>query len=67
MSGRLSKPRLEPLDPDEAFSALVTRLIITNRAERASSNQPREAPGLSLAEPSTDRGSESRSRSAAQS
>ncbi|HUZ80954.1 MAG TPA: hypothetical protein VMU73_01790, partial [Gaiellaceae bacterium] len=35
MSGRLSKSRQEPLGPDETFSALVTRLIITNRAERA--------------------------------
>ncbi len=36
MSGRLSKSRQQPLGPDETFSALVTRLIITNRAERAS-------------------------------
>jgi hypothetical protein len=36
MSGRPSKSRQEPLGPDETFSALVTRLIITNRAERAS-------------------------------
>lgn len=35
MSGRLSKSRQEPLGPDETFSALVTRLIITNRMERA--------------------------------
>ena len=35
MSGRLSKSRQEPLGPDETFSALVTRLIITNRVERA--------------------------------
>jgi hypothetical protein len=35
VSGRLSKSRQEPLGPDETFSALVTRLIITNRAERA--------------------------------
>lgn len=35
MSGRLSKSRQQPLGPDETFSALVTRLIITNRAERA--------------------------------
>jgi hypothetical protein len=36
MSGRVSKSRQQPLGPDETFSALVTRLIITNRAERAS-------------------------------
>jgi hypothetical protein len=36
MSGRPSKNRQQPLGPDETFSALVTRLIITNRAERAS-------------------------------
>lgn len=35
MSGRLSKSRQQPLGPDETFSALVTRLIITNRVERA--------------------------------
>jgi hypothetical protein len=35
MSGRPSKNRQQPLGPDETFSALVTRLIITNRAERA--------------------------------
>ncbi len=35
MSGRLSKSRQQPLGPDETFSALVTRLIITNRTERA--------------------------------
>jgi hypothetical protein len=35
MSGRPSKSRQQPLGPDETFSALVTRLIITNRAERA--------------------------------
>jgi hypothetical protein len=35
MSGRPSKTRQQPLGPDETFSALVTRLIITNRAERA--------------------------------
>jgi hypothetical protein len=35
MSGRPSKSRQEPLGPDETFSALVTRLIITNQAERA--------------------------------
>jgi hypothetical protein len=35
MSGRPSKSRQQPLGPDETFSALVTRLIITNQAERA--------------------------------
>jgi hypothetical protein len=35
MSGRPSKSRQQPLGPDETFSALVTRLIVTNRAERA--------------------------------
>jgi hypothetical protein len=35
MSSRVSKSRQQPLGPDETFSALVTRLIITNRAERA--------------------------------
>jgi hypothetical protein len=35
MSGHPSKSRQQPLGPDETFSALVTRLIITNRAERA--------------------------------
>ncbi len=35
MSGRPSQSRQEPLGPDETFSALVTRLIITNKAERA--------------------------------
>ena len=35
MSGRPSKSRQEPLGPDETFSALVTRLIITNQTERA--------------------------------
>ena len=67
MSGRLSKPRQEPLDPDETFSALVTRLIITNRTERASSDQAHDAPRLSLAEASSDRVSEPRSHSGAQS
>jgi hypothetical protein len=45
MSARLSKPRQEPVDPDEMFSALVTRLIITNRAERAT--RQRISPRLS--------------------
>ena len=48
MSGRLSKSRQEPLGPDETFSALVTRLIITNRAERATrASTDRVRPTLS--------------------
>lgn len=35
MTARIAKTRQEPLGPDETFSALVTRLITTNRAERA--------------------------------
>jgi hypothetical protein len=35
MSARPSKSRQQPLGPDETFGALVTRLIITNRSERA--------------------------------
>jgi hypothetical protein len=38
MSGRVSRSRQPPLGPDEAFSALVTRLIITSKAERATRN-----------------------------
>ena len=58
MSGRLSKSRQEPLGPDETFSALVTRLIITNRAERATRDRVRptlsalpESNGDSLGKP----------------
>jgi hypothetical protein len=58
MSGRRSKSRQEPLGPDETFSALVTRLIITNRAERATRDRVRptlsalpESNGDSLGEP----------------
>lgn len=36
MTARIAKSRQDPLGPDETFSALVTRLITTNRAERAS-------------------------------
>jgi hypothetical protein len=36
MTGRAARSRQEPLGPDETFSALVTRLIVTNRAEKAS-------------------------------
>jgi len=35
MTARVAKSRQEPLGPDETFSALITRLIVTNRAERA--------------------------------
>ena len=57
MSGRPSKTRQQPLGPDETFSALVTRLIITNRAERATRDRIRpllsaapDPPGDSLGE-----------------
>jgi hypothetical protein len=66
MSGRLSKSRQQPLGPDETFSALVTRLIITNRAERASRDRisptlsaPPETRGDRLGEPR--RGSDAQS------
>jgi hypothetical protein len=65
MSARLSKPRQEPRDPDETFSALVTRLIITNRAERAS--RERISPTLSaLPDVPSDRAGEADSRSVAE-
>jgi hypothetical protein len=35
MTARIAKTRQDPLGPDETFSALITRLITTNRAERA--------------------------------
>jgi hypothetical protein len=35
VTARVAKSRQEPLSPDETFSALITRLIVTNRAERA--------------------------------
>jgi hypothetical protein len=35
MTQRIAKSRQEPLGPDETFSALITRLITINRAERA--------------------------------
>lgn len=66
MSGRTSKSRQEQLGPDETFSALVTRLIITNRAERAS--RDRISPTLSvLPEARGGRRGESRSSSDAKS
>jgi hypothetical protein len=43
MTARIAKSRQEPLGPDETFSALVTRLITTNRAERAMRNQATKA------------------------
>ena len=53
MSGRPSKSRQQPLGPDETFSALVTRLIITNRAERAT--RDKISPTLSIVpEPGDD-------------
>ncbi len=72
MSGRPSKSRQEPLGPDETFSALVTRLIITNKAERAlrdrhnrdtlsirpdaRGNRRRETLGSTPSEPEEERG-----------
>jgi hypothetical protein len=65
MSARLSKARQEPRDPDETFSALVTRLIITNRAERAS--RDRISPTLSAPpDAPRDRAGEADSRSVAE-
>jgi hypothetical protein len=43
MTARIAKSRQEPLGPDETFSALITRLITTNRAERASREQVSKA------------------------
>ena len=66
MSNRPSKSRQQPLGPDETFSALVTRLIITNRVERAS--RDRASPTLSvLPETRGDRNGEPRRGSDAQS
>jgi hypothetical protein len=59
MSARLSKPR-QPLGPDEAFSALVTRLIITNRAERASRDRISPMTLSVMRETRSDRGGEPR-------
>jgi hypothetical protein len=47
MTARVAKSRQEPLDPDETFSALITRLIVTNRAERATREKAGKA-GLTL-------------------
>jgi hypothetical protein len=66
VSGRLSKSRQEPLGPDETFSALVTRLIITNRVERAS--REKLSPTLStLPDSSGDGLGEPRSRTGTES
>jgi hypothetical protein len=67
MSARLSKSRQEPLGPDETFSALVTRLIITNRAERAKRERTRPTIVSDVPESGTDRRREPRSGSGAES
>jgi hypothetical protein len=67
MSARLSKSRQEPLGPDETFSALVTRLIITNRAERASRERTRPTIVSDVPESRSDRRGEPRSGSRAES
>jgi len=43
MTARIAKSRQEPLGPDETFSALITRLIVTNRAERATREKASKA------------------------
>jgi len=60
VSGRLSKSRQQPLGPDETFSALVTRLIITNRAERATRDRIRPTVLSTLPETPGDRCGEPR-------
>ena len=67
MSGRLSKSRQEPLGPDETFSALVTRLLIANRAERATRDRISPSTLSALPETHSDRGGEPRSSSEAKS
>jgi hypothetical protein len=67
MSARLSKSRQEPLGPDETFSALVTRLIITNRAERAKRERTRPTIASDVPESGSDRRREPSSRSGAES
>jgi hypothetical protein len=53
MTARIAKSRQEPLGPDETFSALITRLITTNRVERAVREQASKAgPTLHRNEPS---------------
>jgi hypothetical protein len=44
---RAASARQEPLDPDEVFSALITRLIATNEEERAR-RSAKEAPATRL-------------------
>ena len=53
MSAR-STSRQDPLGPDETFSALVTRLIITNRAERAKRERAMPTIVSDVAEPRRD-------------
>ena len=60
MSGRPSKSRQQPLGPDETFSALVTRLIITNRTERASRDRIHPTPPSGVHEMGGDRRREAR-------
>ena len=67
MSGRLSKSRQQPLGPDETFSALVTRLIITNRVERASRDRISPTTLSALPEARGDRRGEPRGGSDAKS
>jgi hypothetical protein len=67
MSARLPKSRQEPLGPDETFSALVTRLIITNRAERANRERTRPTLLSDVPESRSDRRREPRSGSRAES
>jgi hypothetical protein len=53
MTARIANSRQEPLGPDETFSELVTRLITTNRAERASRDGAiRSGPIVRHVEPS---------------
>jgi hypothetical protein len=67
MTGRPAKSRQQPLGPDETFSALVTRLIITNRAERATRDRISPTTLSALPETHSDRGGEPRSSSEANS
>ncbi len=66
MSGRPSKTRQQPLGPDETFGALVTRLIITNRAERASRDRSAPMPPSVVHEMGGDRDREARGGSRAE-
>ncbi len=67
MAGRLPRSRQQPLGPDETFSALVTRLIITNRAERDIRERARPTVLSALPETRGDRRTEPRSSSQAKS